>query len=103
MHKSVTAEGLRSRRERLRLSREQLARITEPPCSAASIELFEGGWRPRRSRVLPAVFAALARVEAERELDALVAAPEDRKTNERLAANETPVMLGDGTADNATG
>jgi predicted transcriptional regulator len=57
---------LRERRERLGLSRERLARLAD--VSSASIELFEGGWRPQRSRVLPAVCAALARAEAERAL-----------------------------------
>lgn len=57
---------LRERRERLRLSRERLARLAD--VSSASIELFEGGFRPQRSRVLPAVYAALARAEAERDL-----------------------------------
>jgi len=57
---------MRERREALGLSRERLARLAD--VSSASVELFEGGWRPQRSRVLPAVMAALARAEAEREL-----------------------------------
>jgi len=69
---------LRERRERLGLSRERLARLAD--VSSASIELFEGGWRPQRSRVFPAVCAALDRAEAEFEAD---------------QANEAPTANGD--------
>jgi predicted transcriptional regulator len=57
----MTYPDLRVRRERLKLSREKLAR--EADCSAVSIELLEGGWRPKRSRVLVAVVETLTRLE----------------------------------------
>jgi len=61
---ATTVNEVRVRRERLGLSREAVARLAD--VSLSSVELIETGWRPRRSRVIPAVMAALARAEAER-------------------------------------
>jgi predicted transcriptional regulator len=74
---------LRTRRENLHLSRERLARQAD--CSAISIELLEGGWRPKRSKVLPALIATLARLEAA-------------QTNEAAAGNGDLAKLGAGAA-----
>jgi predicted transcriptional regulator len=53
--------GLRERRTTAGLSQERLARLAR--CSTASIAIFEGGYRPARSRVLHRVLAALERAE----------------------------------------
>lgn len=80
---------IRQRRELLGLSREKLAR--QANCAAITIEMLEGGWRPKRSRVLPALLATLDRLE--RGLP---------QTDEAPATSRDLVKLGDGAADRGT-
>jgi transcriptional regulator with XRE-family HTH domain len=53
---------LRQRRKALGVSQEKLAR--EAACSTMSVRLFESGFLPERSDVLPRLLATLARLEA---------------------------------------
>jgi len=55
--------ALRSRRHAAGLSVERLAGLAD--CSPASIERIERGYRPKRSRVIPALYAVLDELEAE--------------------------------------
>jgi transcriptional regulator with XRE-family HTH domain len=63
----ITGPELRARREALGLSREQLARCSHEQVSSASIESYEMGYTPRRSRVLPLIVAALEAAERAAE------------------------------------
>ena len=56
-------EALRAARERLGVSRAQLAGLAD--CSLASLERIEHGACPRRSRVLAQAWAALAELKNE--------------------------------------
>ncbi|HTT26764.1 MAG TPA: hypothetical protein VMG37_00030 [Solirubrobacteraceae bacterium] len=79
---TTAAPTLRQRRERLGISRERLARAAD--VSYRSVELLELGYSPKRSRVLPLIMGALARLEAERELSTST-------SNGAPAANGDPV------------
>lgn len=81
-----TKPELRQRREALGLSREKLARQAD--CAAITIEMLEGGWRPKQSRVFPALLATLDRLEAQK--------------HDGPVASEAAVKLGAGAADHGT-
>lgn len=58
---------MRSRRDRLRITRPQLA--ARAGCSLTYLQTIEAGIVPARSEVLPRVLAALDALEAERNPD----------------------------------
>jgi len=53
---------IRQRRQAANLSRQALATVAD--CSLASIALFESGYSPETSTVLPRILAALDAIEA---------------------------------------